>query len=404
VQPLDGITVVAIEQAVAAPMATRHLADLGARVIKIERVDGGDFARQFDSSVHGNGAHFVWLNRGKESVALDLRSSAGRRIVEQLVDQADVFLQNLGPGAAERLGLGADHLRSTRPRLVTVDVSGYGPDGPYATKKSYDMLIQAEAGLIAVTGSPEQPAKTGVPAADIAAATYAFSGTLAALLRRATTGIGGHVDISMFDAVVEWMGYALNTVMATGVRPPRVGLGHPAIVPYDAYPTADGLQLLIGVQNDRGWVAIATHLLGRPELAVDPRYATNQARAARRAEVDGLVADVTRTLPAHELLDRLDAVGVPAAMLNEVDAVARHPQLAARDRWRPVQVPGGVIQAPLPPINLDGTEAVMGPVPSLGQHTEAVLRELAYSDDQIAGLRDSGIVGGVTTRVEDPGP
>ncbi len=391
--PLEGVTVVAVEQAVAAPLATRHLVDLGARVLKIERVDGGDFARQYDSAVHGNGAHFVWLNRGKESVALDLRSPAGLRIVEQLVDRADVFLQNLGPGAAERLGLGADHLRSTRPRLITVDVSGFGPDGPYSGKKSYDMLIQAETGLIAMTGSPDRPAKTGVPAADIAASMYAFSGVLAALLRRATTGAGGHVEVNMFDAVVEWMGYPLNTVMATGEAPPRAGLGHPAIVPYDAYPTSDGLQLLIGVQNDRGWVALATRVLHRPELAVDPRYATNAARAARRDEVDALVGELTATVPAAELLDRLDAAGVPAAMLNEVGAVVEHPQLAARDRWREVAVPGGTIRAPLPPITLDGPEPVMGPVPSLGAHTEGVLRELAYSPEQIADLLAEGIVG-----------
>ena len=392
-QPLAGITVIAVEQAVAAPLATRHLADLGARVIKIERAGSGDFARQYDTAVHGNGAHFVWLNRGKESVALDLRSTGGRRVVEQLVDRADVFLQNLGPGAAQRLGLGAAALRATRPRLITVDMSGFGPDGPYAAKKSYDMLIQAESGLIAMTGYPDRPAKTGVPAADIAASMYAFSGILAALLRRATTGAGGHVEVNMLDAVVEWMGYPLHTVQATGVAPPRAGLGHAAIVPYDAYPTADGLQVLIGVQNDRGWAALATQVLRRPELAVDPRYATNSDRAARRGEVDALVADVTAALAAAELIQLLDAAGVPAAMLNEVDAVVDHPQLRARDRWREVQVPGGTIRAALPPITIDGPEPLMGPVPALGEHTQAVLSKLGYPTGEIEALRLAGVLG-----------
>jgi itaconate CoA-transferase len=393
VRALEGLTVVALEQAVAAPLATRHLADLGARVIKLERVDGGDFAREYDGAVKGTASHFVWLNRSKESIAVDLTTPAGREIALRLIDNADVFLQNLAPGAAERLGLGAAALREGHPRLVTVDMSGYGPGGPYSAKKAYDMLVQSEAGLIAMTGTPETPAKTGVAAADIAAGVYAFSGVLAALLRRSSTGEGGHVEVSMFDAIVEWMGYPLYTSMYTGDDPPRAGLGHAAIVPYDAYPTSDGSQVVIGVQNDRGWVAFARDVLGNPDLATNPSYATNTHRAARRAEVDALVAEFTVKHPVTELTALLDAAGVPNAELKSVGEVTRHPQLAARDRWREVGSPGGLIRAVLPPITLDGEEARMDPVPALGEQTDAILRELDYRPEQIAELRAAGTVG-----------
>ena len=392
--PLEGITVVALEQAVAAPFATRQLADHGARVIKIERVDGGDFARAYDSAVRGGlGTHFAWLNRGKESVALDLKDPRGREILDRLVDGADVFLQNLAPGATARMGLSAGELRERRPRLITVDMSGYGSSGPYRDKRAYDMLVQAEAGLISVTGTPETPVKAGSPLADIAAGMYAFSGVLAALVRRGTTGEGAAIEVSMFDAVAEWMGQTLYTTIYTGEPPPRTALGHPVIAPYDAYPTADGPDVVIGVQNDRGWAALATGVLDRPDLVTDPEYATNQARVRNRAKVDALIAETTSRMRREELLRRLDEAGVPNASLNDGHGLVAHPQLSERDRWRTVGSPVGELRAILPPITFADTEARMGPIPDLGEHTDAVLAELGYDADTVARLREEGAVG-----------
>jgi itaconate CoA-transferase len=391
--PLHGVTVVSLEQAVAAPLATRHLADLGARVIKVERVDGGDFARDYDRTVLGMASHFVWLNRGKESVALDVKSAPGRAVLIELITRADVFLQNLAPGAATRLGLDATTLRATRPELIVVNMSGYGSSGPYRDKRAYDMLVQAETGIISVTGSPDAPAKTGIPVSDIAAGMYAFSGVLAALVRRGRTGTGAAIDVSMFDASAEWMGHPLHATAHTGTQPPRAGLGHPAIAPYDAYPTADGTDVLIGIQNDRGWVRLVTEVLARPELATHPDYATNIARVRNRAMVDKAVADATSGMPSAELIERLDAAGIAAGRLNSVSDLIAHPQLSERDRWRSVATPVGPIDAILPPINFDGAEARMGPVPALGAHTDALLTELGYSPTAIAELRQQGAVG-----------
>ncbi|GAA2412518.1 CaiB/BaiF CoA-transferase family protein [Actinomadura vinacea] len=392
--PLEGITVVALEQAVAAPFATRQLGDLGARVVKVERVDGGDFARAYDANVRGGlGTHFAWLNRGKESVALDLKRDEGREVLARLVAGADVFLQNLAPGAAARMGLGAAELRARHPRLIVIDMSGYGSRGPYRDKRAYDMLVQAEAGLISVTGTPETPVKAGSPLADIAAGMYAFSGVLAALVRRGTTGEGASIEVSMFDAVAEWMGQALYTTLYTGEPPRRSTLGHPVIAPYDAYPTADGVDVVIGVQNDRGWAALATGVLDRPELVTDPDYATNQARVRNRAEVDALVAETTSRLGREELLRRLDEAGVPNASLNDGHGLAAHPQLAGRDRWREVGSPVGPLRAILPPITFADAEARMGPIPALGEHTGAVLAELGYDAGTVARLREEGTVG-----------
>lgn len=373
--PLDGITVVALEQAVAAPLATRHLADMGARVIKVERVGEGDFARDYDDAVHGLASHFVWLNRGKESLTLDLKSPSGRSTLRALVDRSDVFLQNLAPGAATRLGFGAQELRADHPELIVVDMSGYGDAGPYRERKAYDMLVQAEAGLISVTGTADEAAKTGIPTSDIAAGMYAVTSILGALVRRGTTGVGAAVAVSMFDATVEWMGHPMYMRLYGDRQIARSGVGHAAIVPYDRYPTADG-EILIGVQNDRGWRVLVTEVLGRPELAADPRYATNIERVRRRAEVDAEVASETKRFSTAELDERLAAAGVPAAEIRELDGVVAHPQLAQRDRWREVDTEVGPIRAVLPPMTFADVEMRMGPVPALGEHTDAILAEL----------------------------
>ncbi|MER7046239.1 CaiB/BaiF CoA-transferase family protein [Streptomyces jumonjinensis] len=391
--PLDGITVVAVEQAVSAPFATRQLADLGARVIKVERPDGGDFARGYDTAAHGLASHFVWCNRGKESIAVDLKDPRGVRIVRDLIAGADVFVQNLAQGAAARLGLDAAALCAGDPRLIAVDVSGYGPGGPYAHKRAYDMLVQCEAGLVSVTGTDERPVKAGVPAADIAAAMYAFSGVLAALLRRGTTGVGGPVEISMLDSLAEWMGHPLHHGMHGGEPPARTGVAHAVIAPYDAYGTADGAQVLLSVQNDREWRRLAERILKRPELADDPRFATNTARTAHRELTDAEVARAIGGLGAEEAIGELEAAGIACARLNTVREVAGHPQLAARDRWRDVDSPAGPLRALLPPITLPGgPEARMGAVPALGEHTDALLSSLGMTDEESAALRRAGVV------------
>ncbi|MFF0502365.1 CaiB/BaiF CoA transferase family protein [Streptomyces fimicarius] len=391
--PLDGITVVAVEQAVAAPFATRQLADLGARVIKVERPDGGDFARGYDTAARGLASHFVWCNRGKESLAVDLKDPRGLAVVRELVAGADVFVQNLAQGAAARLGLDAASLCAAHPRLVAVDISGYGAEGPYAHKRAYDMLVQCEAGLVSVTGTAEQPVKAGVPAADIAAAMYAFSGVLAALLRRATTGRGGPVEVSMLDALAEWMGHPLHQGMHGSAPPARTGLAHSVIAPYDAFPTADGEQVLLSVQNDREWRRLAEQVLGRPELAEAPDFATNAARTANRARTDAVVNRALAGLTGREALAALEAAGIACARLNTVADVAAHPQLAARDRWREVESPVGPLRALLPPITLPGSEeARMGAVPALGEHTDALLRALGMTDEQTSVLRRDGVI------------
>uniref|UniRef100_A0AAU2AC49 CoA transferase n=1 Tax=Streptomyces sp. NBC_00093 TaxID=2975649 RepID=A0AAU2AC49_9ACTN len=390
--PLTGLTVVALEQAVAAPFATRQLADLGARVIKIERVDGGDFARGYDTTAHGLASHFVWCNRGKESLALDVKDPRGLDVVRRLLADADVFVQNLAQGAAARLGLDAATLCAAHPRLVAVDISGYGASGPYAGKRAYDMLVQCEAGLVSVTGTPEQPVKAGIPAADIAAGMYAFSGVLAALVRRGTTGRGGPVEVSMFDALAEWMGHPLHHAMHDGTPPARTGLAHAVIAPYDAYPTADGGRVLLSVQNDREWRRLAEQVLGRPELGTDPEFATNAARVRNRERTDAHVAAALGSLGVDDAVARLEGAGIACARLRNVQEVADHPQFAARDRWREVGSPVGPLRALLPPITLPGgDEARMGDVPALGEHTEALLRAVGMTGEEIAALRRDGV-------------
>jgi itaconate CoA-transferase len=372
--PLDGIVVVSCEQAVAAPFATRQLAELGARVIKVERPGDGDFARAYDETVRGMSSHFVWLNRSKESIALDLK--ADKDTIQRLVARADVFVQNFAPGAAERLGLGAAELRAAHPRLVTCSISGYGPDGPYRDAKAYDLLIQSEAGLVAVTGTEEAPAKSGIPAADIGAGMYAFSGILAALYKRERTGVGSHVEVSLFDALVEWMGFPLYFTMGAGRAPRRSGTSHAAIAPYGTFRAGDGTEIVVGIQNEREWAAFCRLVLLRPEVAVDPRFDTGARRVANRpalhAEIDAVFAGRT----GAELVERLVAGRIAHARLRDVAEVLEHPQLLARGRWTEVGSPVGPIPAVLPPLALDGHPPRMDPIPAVGEHAAAILRWL----------------------------
>ncbi|HEX9057528.1 MAG TPA: CaiB/BaiF CoA-transferase family protein [Ktedonobacterales bacterium] len=385
--PLEHITVVALEQAVAAPFATRQLADLGARVIKVERPGGGDFARRYDETVLGLSSHFVWVNRSKESLTLDLKHEAAREVMRRLLSTADVFVQNLAPGATARLGLDAATLRAAHPRLIVCDISGYGATGPYRDKKAYDLLAQCETGLVSVTGSPEAPAKVGISVADIAAAMYAYSGILTALYQRERTGSGTALEVSLFDALGEWMSYPAYFTAYGGTPPPRTGASHATIAPYGPFATGDGQQVNLGVQNEREWVAFCARVLRRPELAEDPRFATNTARVAHRPELHDEIHAIFANLTTADLVERLDQAGIANARMNTMLDFWSHPQLAARDRWREVDSPAGPLRMLLPPVMMENVEPRMDPVPAVGQHTEAILRSLGYSNDDIATFR-----------------
>ena len=378
-RPLQGLTVVSIEQAVAAPFATRQLADLGARVIKVERPGPGDFARDYDATVNGMSSHFVWLNRSKESIALDLKTDAGQRAMQALVATADVFVQNLAPGAAERLGLGAEHLRTRHPGLIHVSISGYGTGGPYTSKKAYDLLVQCEAGLVSITGSADQPAKVGISVADIAAGMYAYTGVLTALLRKGLTGEGATVEISMLEALGEWMGFPMYYSWYGGAPPARSGASHAAIAPYGPFPCTGGEQVFLGIQNEREWANFCGLVLGTPELATDERFVTNSLRVAHREDLAAEIAKVFSTLDAVDAIDRLEQAGIANARLRDLAGLVEHEQLAARGRWREVDSPVGPLKALVPPATLDGDEPVMGPIPAPGQHTERILAELGLS-------------------------
>ena len=373
-RPLDGLLVVALEQAVAVPFATRQLADLGARVIKIERPGAGDFARGYDRSVLGQASYFVWLNRGKESVELDVKSADGQAAMAALLARADVFVQNLGPGAAERLGLGADELRARHPRLICGSVSGYGPDGPYAGKKAYDLLVQCEAGLLSVTGTPDEPCKAGISVADIAAGMYAYSGVLTALYERERTGHGSSFEVSLLDALGEWMSQPYYYTVYGGQDVRRTGARHASISPYGPY-AARGGEVFLGLQNEREWAVLCERVLGRPDLVTDERFATNPDRVAHDGELTAIIVDVLGSITPDEVVTRLDAAGIASARLRTPAEFAAHPQLAARDRWREASTPAGPVRALLPPVTGPGREAAMGAVPALGEHTEAVLAE-----------------------------
>jgi itaconate CoA-transferase len=375
---LAGITVVALEQAVAAPFATRQLADLGARVIKVERPQAGDFARHYDRSVHGQASYFVWLNRGKESIELDVKDPAGRDVLAALLERADVFVHNLAPGAAGRLGLGAEELRRRHPRLISCSISGYGPDGPYRHKKAYDLLVQCEAGLLSVTGTPDEPAKAGISVADIAAGMYAYAGILAALYERERTGEGTSLEVAMLDALGEWMSQPYLYSVYGGQPPRRTGARHASISPYGPYRAGDG-QIFLGLQNEREWVLLCREILQQPELADDARFATNTDRVAHDDQLTPVIEAALGSMSGAEVAAKLDAAGIANARLRTPAEFAAHPQLSARNRWRDVHTPAGPVRALLPPVTSSGREAAMGPVPALGAHTAAVLAELGLA-------------------------
>jgi crotonobetainyl-CoA:carnitine CoA-transferase CaiB-like acyl-CoA transferase len=396
-QPLQGITIVALEQAIAGPFATRQLADLGARVIKIERPGGGDFARDYDQRVRGLSSHFVWTNRAKESLTLDLKQPEAAALLRRLiVDKADVLVQNLAPGAAARLGLGFDALHAAKPALIVCDISGYGDDpahpGPYRDKKAYDLLIQSEAGLLSVTGAPDEPAKAGLPVADIAAGMYAYSGILAALLQRGRDGQGRRVEVSMLESLGEWMGFPMYYTLDGAPPRPRAGAAHATIYPYGPFPTGDGKTVMLGLQNEREWRLFCDKVLRQPALAVQPRFANAAARSEHRAALRELIVAAFASLDAAEVLQRLDAAPNASAQLNDMHAFWKHPQLAARQRWAEVGSPVGPLPALLPPGNWDGGGPQLGAVPALGEHTDALLAELGLDGEAIAALRATGAV------------
>jgi itaconate CoA-transferase len=386
-RPLDGVTVVTLEHAIAAPFCTRQLADLGARVIKIERPGTGDFARGYDTRVRGMASHFVWTNRSKESVTLDVKHTKAREILGKLIARADVLVQNLAPGAATRLGLSYDTLAADHPRLIVCDVSGYGASGPYVDKKAYDLLIQSESGFLSITGTPQSPSKAGNSIADISAGMYAYSSILAALLQRGRTGRGTRIDVSLLETMVEWMSYPLYYAFEGAPPPPRTAASHATIYPYGPFRAGDAKLVMLGLQNEREWALFCERVLQRPELAGDERFASNARRVAARAEVDAIVNETFSRLSAEEVVQRLELAGIANARINEMHEVWAHPQLAARERWTQVDTPAGRIPALLPPALPDCVRPVMGPVPGLGEHTDAVLGELGYSSETIAGLR-----------------
>ncbi|OON64076.1 CoA transferase [Massilia sp. KIM] len=390
-RPLEGITVVTLEHAIAAPFATRQLADLGARVIKIERPGTGDFARGYDERVRGMASHFVWTNRSKESLTLDVKHPEAREILQRLIlEQADIVVQNLAPGAAARLGLSYAALSARKPALIVCDISGYGGDGPYRDKKAYDLLIQSEAGFVSVTGSAAEPAKAGPSIADISAGMYAYSSILAALFERTRTGRGRHIDISMLESLVEWTSYPLYYAFEGAPPPARTGASHATIYPYGPFPAGDGKTVMLGLQNEREWALFCEHVLLDPALAADPRFSSNPKRSAARAELHALIVAAFAPLSAAEVLARLDRAQIANAQVNTMHEVWAHPQLAARGRWTEVASPVGPLPALLPPGAPDADAVRMDPIPALGEHTGAILAELGLDARRIDALRAEG--------------
>ena len=387
--PLDGITVVTLEHAIAAPFCTRQLADQGARVIKVERPGVGDFARAYDTRVNGLASHFVWTNRSKESLSLDLKADAAAQILDKLLAGADVLVQNLAPGAAARMGLSYAALSARFPKLIVCDISGYGEDGPYRDKKAYDLLIQSESGFVSITGTPDEPSKAGCSIADIAAGMYAYTNILTALLQRGRTGHGRHIDISMLEAMTEWMTYPLYYAYQGASPPPRAGAAHATIYPYGPFATGDGKTVMLGLQNEREWVNFCDQVLQQPGLATDARFNANAKRTAARADLKALIEQAFAALTAAQVVDRLDGAGIANAQVNSMADVWAHPQLQARGRWTAVATPAGPVPALLPP---GCTSARMDAVPALGQHTRSVLAGLGYTDQQIDLLAAAGTV------------
>lgn len=391
IRPLDGITVIALEHAVAAPLATRHLADQGARVIKIERPGVGDFARGYDTRARGLSSHFVWTNRSKESLTLDLKTPEGADILAALLGKADVLVQNLAPGAATRMGLGFETLHAAHPRLISCGISGYGPDGPETDRKAYDLLIQAEAGFLSVTGTQDAPSKAGISVADIAAGMYAYSNILAALIQRGRTGLGTQIDVSMLEALAEWTGYPMYYAMDGAEPPARTGASHATIFPYGPFRVADG-EILMGIQNTREWEMFCAQILDAPELAHDPRFDGNAKRAEHRAALTAIIETAFAMHSACEVIAKLEAAGIACARMNDMAGLWAHPQLAARDRWREVETPVGPLPALLPPGGLSDAPPRMDAVPALGAHTGAILSELGYDAATVADFAARGIV------------
>lgn len=390
--PLDDVTVVALEQAAAAPFATRQLADLGARVVKVERPGVGDFARGYDTRVEGLSSYFVWLNRGKESLTLDLKHPRGKEVLGRLLERADVFLHNLAPGAVGRLGFAAAELRSRHPGLIVCEVSGYGSSGPDRERKAYDLLIQAETGLVSVTGTSDEPCKVGISVADIAAGMYAFAGVLTALLQRRRSGEGAVVEVSLFDALAEWMSQPAYYTGRDSEPPPRSGARHAIIAPYGPFPCGRGGQVFLGIQNEREWARFCDAVLGRPELATRPAFRDNSARVEHREELQEIIEEAFGDRSAEQVLDDLEGAGIACARLRSVREFIEHPQLAARNRWRRVESPAGPLDALLPPAIIEGFEPAMDPVPALGEHTDAILREIGLGEAAIEELRRQEVV------------
>lgn len=390
--PLSGCTVVALEQAVAAPFATRQLADLGARVIKIERPGTGDFARGYDTTVKGMCSHFVWLNRSKESLTLDLKQPEARQVLKMLLATSDIFIHNLGPGAVDRLGFDASTLRRECPRLIICQVTGYGTDGPYRDRRAYDLLVQSETAVLSITGTQETPSKVGISIADIAGGMYAYAGLLTALFTRAQTGHGVAMEVSLFDALSEWMGYPLYYATYGGTAPPRTGASHATIAPYGPFTAGDGKIVYLAIQNQREWTRFCGDVLEAPGLVDDSRFATNSSRIEHRVELERVVVERFASLSSEELIARLDRAQIANSRMNTVDEFAEHPQLVDRGRWSTVGSPAGPLRALLPPVIMEAVEPVMNPIPAVGEHTDAILRELGIDDETIAAWRRSGMI------------